>query len=199
MATYFRLIVLLAVALVLSVFITHRSVGLLTGYGVERLPKQLASLTGEDLPLTPFEVELLAPDGGQIVQRRYGQGDTVIWLSAVQSRSDWRVQHPPQICYVAQGWVIEEESPQTLRGRNGRACDVRRMVVRKDGERRLVYYFYTDGRHWTASYFSRVMDSFLDRMIHSNTSTWVLIQLSTPFSSGEDELRLSSACLELFQ
>jgi hypothetical protein len=73
------------------------------------------------------------------------------------------------------------------------------MVVRKDGERRLVYYFYTDGRHWTASYFSRVMDSFLDRMIHSNTSTWVLIQLSTPFSSGEDELRLSSACLELFQ
>ena len=199
MATYFRLIVLLAVALVLSVFITHRSVGLLTGYGVERLPKQLASLTGEDLPLTPFEVELLAPDGGQIVQRRYGQGDTVIWLSAVQSRSDWRVQHPPQICYVAQGWVIEEESPQTLRGRNGRACDVRRMVVRKDGERRLVYYFYTDGRHWTASYFSRVMDSFLDRMIHSNAGTWVLIQLSTPFSSKEDESRLSSACLELFQ
>jgi len=144
-------------------------------------------------------VELLAPDGGQITQRRYGLvGDTVLWLAAVQSRSDWRVQHPPQICYTAQGWRIEDQAPRTLRDRYNRVHDIQRMIVSKNGERRVVFYFYTDGRHWTASYFNRVMHSFLDRAIHAQISTWALIQISTPLSSADAETRVASACVELF-
>jgi EpsI family protein len=108
------------------------------------------------------------------------------------------VQHPPQICYTAQGWRIEEQSPCTLRDKQSQAHDIQRMIVSKEGERRVVYYFYTDGRHWTASYFSRVLHAFLNRAVHAEANTWVLIQLSTPLSAAADEKRLSSACLELF-
>jgi len=196
--TRLYLILLLAGALALRVAITQRSVCLVSGYTVENLPAQLASQSGVNLPLSPFEVALLSPDGGRIIQRRYGHGDTILWLAAVQSRSDWRVQHPPQICYTAQGWRIEEQASRTLHDKNARAYGVQRMIASKDGERRVVYYFYTDGRHWTASYFSRVLHSFLDRAVYASANTWVLIQVSTPLSSGDADARLKSACLELF-
>ena len=197
--TNLRLILLLAVALALRVVITHRSVCLVSGYTMENLPAQLAAQPGVELPLTPFEVALLSPDGGQIIQRRYGQGDTVLWLAAVQSRSDWRVQHPPQVCYTAQGWRIEAQEARTLRFKKERAFGVQRMIVSKDNERRVVYYFYTDGRQWTASYFSRVLHAFWDRAAHAEANTWILVQVSTPLSSGGDgDARLKLACLELF-
>ncbi|MEI8123158.1 MAG: exosortase-associated EpsI family protein [bacterium] len=195
---YIHLILLLAMALALRLGITHRQVRPLSNYTVERLPTHLASQPGIDLPLTPFEVDLLAPDGGRIIQRRYGDGVTALWLAAVQSSSDWRVQHPPQICYVAQGWRIDEQTGITLRDRNGRAHDVRRMIVRKTNDPRVVYYLYTDGQHWTASYANRVMHAFLDRAIRSQSTTWVLVQVSTPYYSVSDEARVASACLELF-
>ena len=200
MATKTRLllILLLSVALVLRMTITNRSVQLLPGYTVELLPRQLNHQAGFDIPLTRVEVDLLAPDGGRIAQRGYGQGDTTVWLAAVQSRDDWRVQHPPQVCYTAQGWHIEEQAPRTLRDTKRRAYAVQRMLVSKEGEHRVVYYFYTDGRHWTASYFSRVMYAFLDRAVFSQSSTWVLIQISTPLSSPGAEKRVFSACLDLF-
>ena len=200
MATKTRLylILLLAVALALRVAITQRSVCLVSGYTVESLPAQLAAQSGVNLPLSPFEVALLSPDGGRIVQRSFGHGATILWLAAVQSRSDWRVQHPPQICYTAQGWRIEAQAARTLRDKNARAYGVQHMIVSKDGDRRVVYYFYTDGRHWTASYFSRVLHAFWDRAVHAEADTWVLIQVSTPLSSGDADARLKTACMELF-
>jgi EpsI family protein len=192
------LILLITVALALRVTILQRSVRVLPGSKVGAIPTQLAAQPGIDLPLTRFEVELLAPDGGQITQRRYGQGRTAIWLAAVQSQSDWRVQHPPQVCYTAQGWLIEAQTMHALRDRHSRVRNVQRMLVSKEGERRVVYYFYTDGRHWTASYLSRVLHAFWDRAVRAQISTWALIQLSTPLASADDETRLSAACAELF-
>ena len=72
------------------------------------------------------------------------------------------------------------------------------MLVSKDNNRRVVYYFYTNGHYWTASYFGRVLRAFLDRAILSQISTWTLIQVSTPLTSANDEARLSAACVELF-
>ena len=196
---YLRLILLLAAALVLRLDITHRSMGVTNGYTLADIPVRLLDRTGENVPLTRFEIDLLSPDGGEVIQRRYGtNGTTVIWLAAVQSRSDWRVQHPPQICYIAQGWRIEEQSTRILHDMHARAYDIQHMLVNKDGDRRVVYYFYTDGKHWTSSYFRRVLYAFFDRAVYAQSITWSIIQISTPLSSADAEARVSAACLELF-
>ena len=80
MATKTRLllILLLAVALALRIGITQRHTHLLPDATTALLPRQLAFRPGVDLPLTPFEEALLAPDGGKIIQRCYGQGDTLL-------------------------------------------------------------------------------------------------------------------------
>ena len=199
MATKIRilLILLLSIGLLLRVNFTQRSTLLLSGYTTALLPKNLAGHSGEELPLQPFEVAALAPEGGQIVQRSYGNGDTILWLTAVQSRDEWRVQHPPQLCYTSQGWILEEQARSTIRDPRASSFHVQRMIASKDGYRRLVYYFYTDGHYWTASYFRRVMYAFLDRAIYAQARTWMLIQISTPLSDPDAETRVASACIEL--
>ena len=197
MASQTRTLIILNLLLIVSLAarwgLAGRTVHLAPGYTLDRIPAQLAGTPGVDLPLSSFEVALLAPDGGQILQRRYHPGDNIIWLAAVQSRTDWRVQHPPQICYTAQGWRLDDERRYTLPG-----CTVRRMAVSKGAEHRLVYYFYTDGRHWTSSYFIRILYALLDRAWHAQVSTWALIQISTPWQTDADEARLARAMGELF-
>jgi len=193
---HLRLILLLALAFALRLALTARTVRVAAGYTLDHVPTQLGAQPAVDLPLTPFEVELLAPEGGKILQRRYGQGSNVVWLAAVQSRHDWRVQHPPQVCYVAQGWRIEEQGAFVLPADGNR---VQRMVVQKGTTRRLVYYLYTDGRHWTPSYFWRIFHALFDRAVRAQVSTWAMIQLSTPLESADAETRLGTACAELFK
>ena len=188
-----RLIILLAIAFALRLALTAREVRVAAGYTLDRVPVQLGAQPAVDLPLSPFEVELLAPEGGRILQRRYGQGSNVVWLAAVQSQHDWRVQHPPQICYTAQGWRIEGDGPCKLSSGDR----VQRMVVQKGATRRVVYYLYTDGRHWTASYFWRIFHALYDRAVHAQVSTWAMIQLSTPLETADAEARLAAACAEL--
>lgn len=190
------LILLLLLALALRLALTMRTVQVAPGYTLDQIPVRLGTQPAVDLPLTPFEVDLLAPDGGKILQRRYGQGSNIVWLAAVQSRHDWRVQHPPQVCYVAQGWRIEEQGGFTLPAGGNR---VQRMVVQKGTNRRLVYYLYTDGKHWTSSYFWRIFHALLDRAVRARVSTWTMIQLSTPLEAAESEARLSAAGTELFK
>ncbi len=190
-----RLIIVLLVALALRLVLTAREVRVAAGYTLDRVPTRLGAHAAVDLPLTPFEVELLAPEGGRILQRRYGEGSNAVWLAAVQSRHDWRVQHPPQVCYTAQGWRIEEDRPHTLPS-GGR---IQRMVVQKGAARRVVYYLYTDGRHWTASYFRRIFHALVDRAVHAQAMTWALIQVSTPQEGAGAETRLAEACAALRQ
>lgn len=189
-----RLIVLLGCALLLRGALLARPVHLIPGYTLERLPQELGGEPAVNLPLTPFEVALLAPDGGQILQRRYDLGSNRVWLAAVQSRTDWRVQHPPQICYTAQGWRIEAQGRHAL---PESGLVVQRMLVEKNDARRLVYYLYTDGRHWTSSYFWRIFHALSDRAVRAEASTWVMVQISTPYTSAGDEARLAAAARQL--
>jgi len=188
-----RLIIVLLTALALRLALTAREVRVAPGYTLERIPARLGAQPAVDLPLSPFEMELLAPEGGQILQRRYGEGSNVVWLAAVQSKHDWRVQHPPQICYTAQGWRIEEDGPHLLPSGDR----VQRMVVQRGDARRVVYYLYTDGRHWTASYFRRIYHALLDRALRAQVSTWALIQFSTPLNVAGGEARLAAMYAEL--
>ena len=136
--------------------------------------------------------------GARICQRRFGTDGQVVWLAAVQSRHDWRVQHPPQVCYVAQGWRIEEQGDRDLDLGAGRRLAVTRMIVARGDIRRAVYYFYADGRHWTASYAARIGYSLAERVFRARVSTWLMVQISTPWRFPADEERLVSAAAQTY-
>ena len=192
------LVFLLAAGLLTRQWLGARPIVERVAFSLSELPERINDEIGVDLPLTPFEVQLLAPDGGEILQRRYGSDEGAIWLSAVQSHTDWRVQHPPQVCYIAQGWNIDEKADSKVDIGNERTVPVQRMVVHKGEDRRVVYYFYSDGRHWTASYFLRVYASALDRMLRAESSTWLMVQVSTFCTCKADEIRLARAVARIF-
>lgn len=181
-----------------SLWLTRRPLQQYSAVTLDRLPARLCGQAGADVAPSAFEVGLLAPDGGRIFQRRFGSGQEVVWMAAVQSLGDWRVQHPPQVCYIAQGWRIEEQGDRLLELGSGRRLQVTRMVVNRQGRRRVVYYFYSDGTHWTASYVARIAYTLMGRVFQSRINTWLLVQVSTPWQSPTDEERLVGAVGEVY-
>ncbi len=103
------------------------------------LPPQIGEWTGEDVPQTNIEVNiLLEPE--EYVYRRYRRADgKILWLSIIGSRQS-KSFHPPQICYDAAGWATEIASePITLEKGDFYALKVK---AQKDGWTHLVLYFY---------------------------------------------------------
>ena len=179
-------------------WLANRPLQQYSAFTLDRLPVRLDGQPGAEIAPSAFEVDLLAPEGGRISQLCFGSGRQVIWMAAVQSRGDWRVQHPPQVCYVAQGWRIEEQGNRQLDLGGGRWLGVTRMIVSRQGMRRAVFYFYSDGTHWTASYAARIAYSLIGRAFHARINSWLLVQVSTPWQSPADEDRLVRAIGEVY-
>ncbi len=103
------------------------------------LPLQIGEWSGEDVPQTNIEVNiLLEPE--EYVYRRYRRADgKILWLSIIGSRQS-KSFHPPQICYDAAGWATEIASePIALEKGTFYALKVQ---AQKGGWTHVVLYFY---------------------------------------------------------
>lgn len=187
------LLVLLASVWGMRCWVAQRPLMQATDSLLTRLPTEINHIQSQDLAVSPLEYSQLLEDGGHILQRKFGSGVETLWLGAVESSAGWRSQHPPQVCYIAQGWEVQWKHAQKIQATSGKTISVESMLVKRDGHYRLMYYFYTDGRHETASYFSRIYYSLLDRALHARVNTWLLVQLSTPAERSGDEAQLSRA------
>ena len=103
------------------------------------IPLQIGDWTGEDVPQTNVEVQiLLEPE--EYIYRRYRRDDgKIVWLSIIGSRQA-KSFHPPQICYDAAGWrtqVASEEIPL----REG-AIYAMKVGAEKDAWTHIVLYFF---------------------------------------------------------
>jgi len=102
-------------------------------------PLQLGDWTGEDVPQTNVEVQiLLEPE--EYVYRRYrnAEGD-ILWLSIIGSRQT-KSFHPPQICYDAAGWrtdIASEVVPL-----DAGELYAMQVLAQKEDWTHLVLYFF---------------------------------------------------------
>ncbi len=110
------------------------------GHSLSELPLQLGEWVGEDVPQTNVEVFMLL-DPEQYIQRLYrnSQGD-YMWLSLVGGRSS-RPFHPPDICYIADGWQVGLSSQQ-LSLPNGGEVTGMWLDANKGDVGHRVFYFY---------------------------------------------------------
>jgi len=92
-------------------------------------------------------------------------------------------EHTPDVCYLAQGWTIVEATDRAIGGRDG--FDVREFVVEKDGERRLVHYWYRTSHRTGITSIARLrLAHFWGRLVR-NRGDGALVRLSTP-TEGDD-------------
>ena len=109
------------------------------GPQVHDFPLQIGDWSGEDVPQTNVEVQiLLEPE--EYVYRRYRNPDgEILWLSIIGSRQT-KSFHPPQICYDAAGWRTDIASEKISLARG--ELYAMKVLAKKEDWTHLVLYFF---------------------------------------------------------
>jgi EpsI family protein len=153
------------------------------------LPRQIGPWRSVDVPLES-EVEA-ALDADFNLQRAYstGTGD-VIWLYVgyYGTERGGRPQHTPRGCYTGAGWGIR--AVRALDAAPGGALRVNEYWIERDGEQRLVHYWYRSHRRTgMLGGLDQNLDRLLGRLLDGRADG-ALVRVSAPlYHGGEVETR----------
>lgn len=132
-----------------------------------QIPLHFGEWAGQDVPQDNLEVYLLLQPE-QYLFRRYRRADgTLLWLSLLGSR-EARSFHPPQICYMADGWRTQMQSERVPLDRG--ELWAMHLLAQKGEVWHSVLYFYL----WPTR----------ERAPGEGT---VLFKVTAPLSSGSPE------------
>lgn len=150
------------------------------------LPRTLNGWEAIELEIDESVSEMLAAD--QNVQRAYVHPHhyvVFVYVGYYGTRRGGTPEHTPDVCYPAQGCSIVESTDRSIGGAGG--FDVREFVVEKDGERRLVHYWYRTSHRTGITSIARLrLAHFWGRLVR-NRGDGALVRLSTPIEDDDIE------------
>lgn len=146
------------------------------------LPTSMGDWESVDIPMLDNVESLLRADFN--LQRTYHDdlGKTVwLYVGYYGTERGGKPEHRPGVCYAAHGWNIEMSQPRKLT--NTPATE---YVVEKNGERRLVLFWFRSSRgNSTLDTPHVAWDHFLNRVQHGRADG-SLVRLSTPLRVGHE-------------
>ncbi len=149
------------------------------------LPNEIDVYHSEEIPLESTVESVLRADFN--LQRSYYGAGSLVWLYVgyYGTTRGGRPEHTPRGCYTGAGWGIE--SARTLRVVPNGELKVNEYLVEKNGERRLVHFWYRSARRTSML---GGWDQNVDRLVGRLTdgrADGALIRISTPLD-GSDEI-----------
>jgi EpsI family protein len=150
------------------------------------LPHRLGPWSGADFPVDGGVERMLAADYN--LQRVYTHpvGDLVwLYVGYYGTERGGRPEHTPWVCYPSNGWKILRQSVVSTPGlADWRANE---LVIEKDGERRLVHFWYQSYRRTgMIGGFDQAVDRVLGRLLEGRADG-SLVRLSTPVAGPSDD------------
>ncbi|MEM9176210.1 MAG: exosortase C-terminal domain/associated protein EpsI [Myxococcota bacterium] len=150
----------------------------------EGLPASLNGWRSVDIAMDESVSEMLAADHN--VQRAYIHPQryvVFVYLGYYGTRRGGTPEHTPDVCYPAQGWSIVEATDRPVGGASG--FDVREFIVAKDGERRLVHYWYRTSHATGITSIARLRFQHFWGRLTRNRGDGALVRLSTRIDGGD--------------
>ena len=150
------------------------------------LPREIEEWTARDIPLDSQVESVLRADFN--LQRAYrDSGGGLIWLylGYYGTGRGGRPEHTPRGCYTGAGWGIAEA--RVLSADPDADLSVNEYVVERDGERRLVVFWYRSHRR---TGMVGGLDQNLDRLLgrlFAGRADGALVRLSTRLRPGQEE------------
>jgi EpsI family protein len=146
------------------------------------LSESFGDWQSSDIPLDESIESMLRADFN--IQRAYKDDlGQIAWLyiGYYGTERGGKPEHRPKVCYAAHGWNIEASTPRDLGD-----YQATEYVVEKNGERRLVLFWFRSSRgNTTLSSRHIAWDHLLNR-VQSGRADGSLIRLSTPLPSGQE-------------
>lgn len=149
------------------------------------LPFRIDGWRGEAIPLDEAVESMLRADANLQRAYRHPVGG-IVWLYVGYYGTDrgGTPEHTPRQCYRANGW--EMSALETVRIDAARGLRVNEAVVRLDGRRRLVHYWFQSRRSTGLLSTLRLrLDHVVGRLAFARADG-ALVRLSTPLASDGD-------------
>ncbi len=157
----------------------------ITGWGMrpeaplDPAPLQVAfgQWKSKKIPISYYEKEMYGV--GSLSKKMYYHGSDFIWHLNLESIRGHHTQHQPEICYTGAGWSIIKKWPAVYNNR-GKKVDARVMIIKKKDEKRLVAYWFANGKLTTGNYYQRVFQHIWDDFMDNPYATWTFQRVSLP-------------------
>ena len=151
-------------------------------------PLQVGTWYGENLRLTPGELEVLGP--GQFLYRDYVSiaNDPLVdlFVAYFPSQRSGDTIHSPKNCLPGSGWAPVESGRLSIQKDDGTAISVNRYVVAKGISRSLVLYWYqSHGRVTASEYWAKIF--LVTGAIHLNRTDGALVRIVVPIQGKTTE------------
>ena len=153
---------------------------------LDAVPVELGGWQGTSLPVDDAVADMLRADFN--LQRAYTHpfgGLVFAYVGYYGTTRGGRPEHTPRMCYQAQGWEIVED--RTFAANPSIGLEVNEVVVQREGERRLVHFWYRTRRNTgLVAELALIVDHALGRLLDGRADG-ALVRLSTPIV-GQDGL-----------
>jgi EpsI family protein len=164
----------------------------------QELPSQLGSWQ-QGPPLPPPEIPG-SLDADFAVNRQYQNpaGDAVLLHVSLWVGRQFSLPHPPEVCYPAAGYRLDETKDLLLDLPDGTTIPVRRLTCARDGRQVYVLYWYQRGK----AAFTTILGHRKAIFQAQSGNSWsplakVMLQTSA-VDAAEAQARLESIAVPLF-
>ena len=164
-----------------------RSEAIPHGVPLSSFPAQLASWSGEDVPLDQDVLDILGP--GQFLVRNYEnqssrQPNIDLFIAYFPSQRTGDTIHSPKHCLPGAGWTPLQSSRVTLSLPGHGPFPANRYVIARAGDRDLVLYWYwAHDRGVASEYWAKYY--LVKDAITMNRSDGALVRITTRMFPGE--------------
>lgn len=153
---------------------------------LEAFPERIGIWGSAEVPLEPAIEEALGADLNLQRIYRAPTGDFVwLYIGYYGTEAGGRPAHTPRGCYPGAGWAIEES--RVIDVRDGTGLRVNEYLIEREGDRRLVHFWYRSHRR---SGILGGLDQNFDRLIGrlwTGRGDGALVRVSAPVVEGAPE------------
>lgn len=70
-----------------------------------------------------------------------------LYIAYYQDQKQGAAPHSPKVCIPGDGWVITSDEPVSIKAKNGEIHDVSRLIITKDKQTIITYYWLKQGKN----------------------------------------------------
>ena len=147
------------------------------------LPLEIRGWEAIEFDVDDAVAEMLRADAN--VQRTYLRDDAPViflYVGYYGTKRGGVPEHTPEFCYPSQGWVIERDGVMLLSGARGTSA--RELLVSREGEKRLVVFWYRTASESGITSILRLRLSRIVTRLTSGRGDGGIVRLSTPIGAG---------------
>ncbi|HLI33563.1 MAG TPA: EpsI family protein [Terriglobia bacterium] len=152
----------------------------------DRVPYQLGAWKGKDTEFNPVYGFDPADSSLLRIYRRDSADPVIVYVGFHRELLTGLDMHSPDLCYPAQGWALISQKTSELGRFRSTALRVNEIVVSKNGEFRLVAWWYQSGSRDFQGRIRQVYGMMFLAMFNGRTDGDI-VRLEVPFRNRDEE------------